>query len=150
MTETVPCGLQVLADGEGMVLFGWLAEDVLFVRLTGSLSSSMGSRFASRLGSLISRVNCVRYFSDASELTSYDLLAKSAFARVVMEHRRRFASMTMLTWTTASGPTAEALLGTLGVTGEVMTNRRVFETRLFDAAPRARRILEQTATQTQS
>jgi hypothetical protein len=129
--------LSVLSDESGVVVLGWLARDVLYVRTEGALSARLGQHLAERLRQLCRAGLPFNYFSDASALTQYDLLARSAFVRVVLEHRTRFLSITMLTWSEGVSRNAKALADTLGGTVSVLTNESEFERRLLQHAPLA-------------
>jgi len=91
----------------------------------------MVCEFATRLGALVAQSQAICLFCDRSELKYYDLLARSAFARVVLSHRRRFTSIVILTWAT-----------TLWEPIEILTEADVFETRLLRKAPLAMRKLD--------
>ena len=75
-----------------------------------------------RLHALVTDVSSLRYFSDASALESYDLLARSAFARVVLANRRRFDEIVFLTWAEGVSSTARALVAVLGEPIEILTD----------------------------
>jgi hypothetical protein len=138
-----PAELELLTDEGGSVLLGWLAPDVLFVRFTGRLSSELADAYVPRLETLLqSSRHSVRYFSDASALTSYDLLARSAFVRMVLANRRALSSMVMLTWSAGVGPIAQNLAATLGDAVEVLTDPKQFDVRLLQAAPLAKQRLD--------
>jgi hypothetical protein len=85
--------LEVIADGAGTVVLGWVDEAVLYAQLRGALSADLGARFATRLEKLIETTTAIRYFSDARDLTEYDLLARSAFVRVFLANRTRISSL---------------------------------------------------------
>jgi hypothetical protein len=87
---------EVLRDSEGSVQIGWAAPHVLLVRFEGALNSTLGKTFANHLHQLLSGQQGVHYFGDASRLKHYDLVARSAFVRVVLEHRKAFAALQIL------------------------------------------------------
>jgi hypothetical protein len=68
-------------------------------------------------------------------LTRYDLLARSAFVRVVLSSRRKFVSMTVLTWAEGISRVMRSLIETLGEPIEVLTDYHAFETRLLRDVP---------------
>jgi hypothetical protein len=137
-----PAALEYLTDDDGSVLLGWLASDVLYVRFAGRLSAAIGEAYVARLQTSLTNVQSVSYFSDASALQSYDLLARSAFVRFVLANRRVLTSMVMLTWSTGVGPVAANIAATLGDDFEVLTDPKEFATRLLQVAPFARRQLD--------
>jgi hypothetical protein len=137
-----PADLELLSDGAGSVLLGWLAPEVLFVRYTGRLSAELGDAYVARLQALLAGAPPVRYFSGASGLNSYDLLARSAFVRMVLANRRALSSMTMLTWNEGVGPVATNIAASLGDAVEVLADAKEFEARLLQAAPFARQRLD--------
>jgi hypothetical protein len=137
--------LEVISDGSGTVVLGWVDETVLYTQLRGALSADLGARFATRLEKLIETTTAIRYFSDARDLTEYDLLARSAFVRVFLANRARISSLVMLTWTEGVGPAARAVVSALSLPTEVLTDALDFEARLRRAAPFALRQLASEA-----
>src|SRR5262245_45918819 len=89
--------LELMTDAAGSVTFGWVDDGVLYARFSRWLSAKLGDAFAARLREA-AHSSSLKYFGDAGALESYDLLARSAFVRVVVEHRRKFESLTLLTW----------------------------------------------------
>jgi hypothetical protein len=128
--------LELLTDATGSITFGWMEEGVYYARFSHCLSARLGEAFASRLRAAVQSGGPIKYFADARALESYDLLARSAFVRVVTEHRRRFGSITLLPW--SGGDVDRALLAALAGTIEVSKDSTDFETNLFATAPRAR------------
>jgi hypothetical protein len=128
--------LELLTDATGSVTFGWMEEGVYYARFSHCLSARLGEAFAARLRAAAQSAAAIKYFGDGRALESYDLLARSAFVRVVTEHRRRFQSITLLPWT--GGEVDKALLAALGDSIEVIKDTIDFETSLFATAPRAR------------
>ena len=128
--------LELLTDATGAVTFGWMEEGVYYARFSHSLSARLGEAFAARLRAAAQSCRALKYFSDGRALESYDLLARSAVVRVVMEHRRRFEAITLLPW--ADGDVDEVLVGALGQPTEVLRDPGDFEAKLFATAPRAR------------
>jgi hypothetical protein len=128
--------LELLTDASGSVTFGWADEGVFYARFLRTLSAQLGDAFASRLSASLPAQGAIKYFADSRALESYDLLARSAFVRVVSQNRRRFAEVNILWW-----PGAEpnpAYLSALGDAVVVTQDAEVFEARLVAAAPRAR------------
>jgi hypothetical protein len=78
----------------------------------------------------------IKYFGDGRALESYDLLASSAFVRVVTEHRKKFEQINLLSW--AGGELSPAFLNALGEPVFVSRDDIDFESRLLAVAPRAR------------
>jgi hypothetical protein len=134
--------MEVLGDAEGAVTFGWVDDGVLYSRFEGALSVGVGTEFAERLRIRVFEVPALKYFSDASKLESYDLLARSAFVRVVLPNRRKFTSMVMLTWAGGVSPIARAFSTVIGECVEVLTHRGEFAARLLRAAPLAGQLLD--------
>jgi hypothetical protein len=128
--------LELLTDALGSVTFGWMEEGVYYARFSHCLSARLGEAFAARLRSAVQGSAPIKYYGDARALESYDLLARSAFVRVVSEHRRRFESITLLAWN--GGEVSDVLVRTLGQPTIVTSDAIDFETSLFATAPRAR------------
>lgn len=134
--------LEVFKDNEGSVALGWVHEDVLYTRLTGGLSAEVGNEFARRLHILSSQVSSLRYFSDYSALSHYDLLARSSFVRTVLANRRKFATLVFLTWPENLSPVTKNLVAVLGEPIEMLTDADEFEARLLREAPLAKQKLD--------
>lgn len=128
--------LEMLTDASGSVSFGWAGEGVYYARFARSLSARLGEAFASRLRSaaLSSRTG-VKYFGDSRAVESYDLRARSAFLRVVVEHRSRFRELNLLWW--EGDDMDSASVAALGKPLLVTRDAADFEQRLLDAAPLA-------------
>jgi hypothetical protein len=128
--------LEMLADASGSVSFGWADEGVYYARFARSLSARLGEAFAARLRSALLATERIQYFGDARAVESYDLVARSAFVRVVAEHRSKFQQLNLLWWDGEDmGGACIASLGQpLYITRDVID----FESRLLEVAPRAR------------
>jgi hypothetical protein len=131
--------LEMLADAVGSVTFGWADQGVFYARLSHSLSARTGKAFAARLKSTARIGHRFKLFADAHSLESYDLLARSAFVRVVNEHRHLFEQINILAW--RDGEVSPAVMSALGAPVNVTHDPIAFEARLFGAAPRARAVL---------
>ena len=128
--------LEMLADVSGSVTFGWADEGVYYARFSRCLSAKLGEAFAARLRAAVEGTGTVKYFGDARALESYDLLARSAFVRVVSEHRRKFAELNLLSLT--DGEINPAFAQSLGQPLSITKNPSVFEAHLIGTAPRSR------------
>ena len=128
--------LELLTDATGSVSFGWADEGVYYARFTRSLSARLGEAFANSLRAALPATGTIKYFADGRALESYDLLARSAFVRVVTEHRRKFELISILAW--AGGEVSSAYVSALGEAVIVTRDDIEFETRLLNVAPRAR------------
>jgi hypothetical protein len=140
--RSAPFELEVMTDTAGSIVFGWLAQNALYVRFTGGLSATLGSAFAVLFQGLLEGKTSVRFFNDGSGLKHYDLLARSAIMRVLLANRRSFESFTLLTWAGEIGPAAQALVVALGEGVEILTSSEEFEARLLRYAPNARHKLD--------
>ena len=128
--------LELLTDVAGSVSFGWADEGVYYARFSRCLSARLGEAFATHLRSSMPASGTIKYFADARALESYDLLARSAFVRVVTEHRRKFEQINFLAW--SGGEVNSAHLLALGEPVVVTRDEIDFEARLLAVAPRAR------------
>jgi hypothetical protein len=128
--------LEMLADAAGSVTFGWADEGVYYARFSRCLSAKLGEAFAARLRAAAQLPGTIKYFADGRALESYDLLARSAFVRVVTEYRRKFEQLNMLAW--AGSDINPALASALGEPLLVTKDAVEFEARLMRTAPRAR------------
>jgi hypothetical protein len=134
-------GLEVMQDEGGAIHVGWVAPGVLFARLTGGLSAKLGAEFAAHLARLAESVPSLAYYSDASALTRYDLLARSAFVRVVMSQRKKFAEIVLLTWADGVSSTTKAFTAVIGEPITILTHAAAFESRLQRVAPMAGKLI---------
>jgi hypothetical protein len=130
--------LEIIEDDSGSVTIGWVGDAVLYCRYTGALTAELGARHAQRLQALIGAVESVRYFADASRLQQYDLLARSAFVRLVLANRRKFKSIVLLTWSAGISPVTEGVSQAMGGGTEILTDASAFEAKLLAAAPLAK------------
>ena len=128
--------LELLTDVSGSITFGWADDGVYYARFTRCLSARLGEAFAARLRAAVPASGTIKYFADGRAMESYDLLARSAFVRVVTEHRRKFEQINILAWT--GGEVSPTYLGALGDAVLVARDEIEFESRLLAAAPRAR------------
>jgi hypothetical protein len=133
---------EVLSDDEGSLTLGWVAEDVLYTRVAGGLSSAVGMAHAARLRGLLAGVSSLRYFGDFSALSRYELLARSAFARLILENRRKFAGLVLLSGPASSALAGEAFAAAVGEPITRLTDAREFEQCLLLAAPLAKQRLD--------
>ena len=134
--------LEMLRDSDGAVILGWVGEGVFYTRFGGTLSAELGKKVASRLKEALSEVPLLRYFSDASELETYDLLARSALTRVILANRRRFGDIVILTWSEGINAAERGLAAAIGDPIVIVTDPVDFETRLYRAAPLAKQTLD--------
>lgn len=137
--------LQVLTDSHGSVTLGFIRDGVLYARLAGALSAELGTAHARCFESLVSGIPRLRYYADASRVTSYDLLARSALVRVLLAHRRRFTSVVVLTWAEGTSSVTRTLAETFGENMHVSTERAEFDSMLRHVAPEANGMLHQRA-----
>jgi len=133
---------EVLSDAEGSVTLGWVAEDVFYTRFTGGLSATIGMAHAARLRDLLAGVSSLSYFVDSGTLSHYELLARSAFARLILENRRKFSELVMLTWSVGATHAGAAFATAVGEPITLLTEAREFEQRLVAVAPLAKQRLD--------
>src|SRR5579859_5883914 len=137
--------LEVIGDAEGSATLGWVADGVFYARFVGGLSAKIGVKYAARLQELVNQVSSLQYFSDASALQTSDLLARSAFTRVVLANRRKFTSIVLLTWPDGITQVTRAFAAAIGEPVDVLTDPLQFEKRLIHAAPLAKHKLDPKA-----
>jgi hypothetical protein len=134
--------LEVIADPEGSVTVGWVGEGVFYARFVGVLSADLGARHAQRLQKALTQVPSLHYFADSSALRTFDLAARSCFARVVLAHRRQFASLVLLAWAGGITASTRSFASAIGDPVVVLTDELEFEKALVRAAPLARQKLD--------
>jgi hypothetical protein len=128
--------LELITDAAGSVTFGWVDDGVYYTRSRGCVSARLGEVFAARLRVAVQSVTSLRYFGDARAVESHDVLARSAFLSVVVEHRHKFESITLLSWSGAD--TSQSFITNLGDNALVLEDPIEFEARLMAATPRVR------------
>ncbi len=126
---------ELITDAEGSATFGWADEGVYYARFSRVLSARVGEAFAANLR-LAAKLRPLKYFADAQALETYDLLARSAFVRVVSEQRRKFEEVNILWW--PGSELSPAFISALGEPLFVTRDPSEFEARLLTAAPGAR------------
>ena len=138
-----PAGLRMLEDQKGAIAYGYVAPRVFYARFVGQLSATLGSSYVAELDAAVGQVPALAYFADASALREYDLIARAPFARFVADRRVKFASLVILTWAEAIGPTARAFADSLGERVQILTCPLEFERALTNvASPPARFAIE--------
>jgi len=142
--------MEFLSDQTGSVALGWIARDVYYARFTGALSARLGGEQNHRMLEALETCSTLRYFSDSRALTSYDLLARSAFVRLVLANRKKFADIVILTWSGGISSTTEAFKVAIGEPVAVLTDSSEFERRLIAATPRAREFLKAADDESQA
>jgi hypothetical protein len=134
--------LEEFGDSEGSIVLGWVDEGILYGRVSRGLSSGLGAAYAARLQAFADENGRVNYYCDASRLKHYDLLARSAFVRVVMANRRAFESLVILMFGKGLSPAEKAFVAVLGDGVDVIFDPAEFEARLYRVAPLARQHLD--------
>jgi hypothetical protein len=133
-----PLPFDTLRDAAGQVTVGWAGDSVIHCKVEGGMSAALGKRFAEHLQRLIEHSTQIHYFSDVSALTDYDLLARSAFVRTALAHRRRFASFTFLMWPAGVSDAARAFASALGGDTVLCVDAEEFARKLTRVAPLAK------------
>jgi hypothetical protein len=134
--------LEVMSDAQGSVAIGWVGPGVLFSRASGGISAEVGTAHAARIQSFADESPRVSFFIDGSRVKSYDLLARSAFVRVLMANRRKFCDLVLLTFATSPTPAEESMVRVVGEPFDLLRVPATFEDRLLAVAPHARQLLE--------
>lgn len=129
--------MNLVRDAEGSILFGAVDANVYYSRFVGKLSARLGATHVADMQQTLESGTGISYFADSSELASYDLLARSAFVRLLLSHRKRFAELVILTAPGAGAATGQSLAATVGEPVEMLDDRHDFERRLTSVAPRA-------------
>lgn len=134
--------VETLSETGGVIVVGWVADGVLWARLTGTLSAALGASYAVKLERYVRSCPRVRYFVDASSMRGYDLLARSAITQVLMANRQRIKSMFVLSWSGGVSPTTRAVMVALDDIVETTTSAQRFDAKLTEAAPLARQKID--------
>ncbi|HEX2736082.1 MAG TPA: hypothetical protein VHM70_30990 [Polyangiaceae bacterium] len=131
-------GVEVLRDEGGAIEIGWAAPGIFLACFGGELSASLGAAFAARFLQVVSDARTLEYFGDGSGMSSYDLGARSSFVRIVLQHRKKFSSFTVLTWRDGLSDATRGLVSAIGEPVTLLTDRSEFEAQLLRKAPLAR------------
>ena len=130
-----PASLGMLEDQQGAIAYGYVAPRVFYARFVGRLSAELGTSYVHQLEAAVGEEPALAYFADASALTQYDLIARTRFARFVVNRRAKFASLVILTWAEGVSPAARAFAASLGGGVQVLTEPLDFERTLANVAP---------------
>ena len=90
--------MDLMSDAEGSVLCGWVAPGIYYARFQGKLSAQLGAFHIRALEAATDKGELIRYYCDSHALTSYDMLARSAFARLLLRKRKQFVDLVILNW----------------------------------------------------
>jgi hypothetical protein len=101
----------------------------------GALSARLAAAYAAKLAGTVVRQQRVSHFIDARSLEGLDVVARSLFARTVLMHGGRFATLEILVWSGAGGHEISTLAVILGETSRITANVGEFESSLLTAAP---------------
>jgi hypothetical protein len=137
--------MDLAQEPEGSVIFGWVAPGVYFSRFKGHLSVALGAAHGAALERAAATVPSLRYFCDSSALTSYDLLARSGFVRVLLSHRKKFNDIFILKWAGNISQAERSLSDTVGEPLVLLDDRAAFEHKLTAAAPHYSLVLRMPA-----
>ncbi len=137
-----PLPFDTLRDVAGQVTVGWAGDSVIHARVVGAMSAELGKRFAGHVQRMVESCTEVHYFADVTGLTSYDLLARSAFVRMALAKRRHFASFTFLLWPVGVTEATRSFAIALGHGAELCVDDEDFERRLMRVAPLAKHRLD--------
>jgi hypothetical protein len=136
-----PSALEVVSDNDGSVTRGWVANGVYYARFVDGLSAGLGLAHVARLREILSQVDSLMYFADARALAHYDLLARSAFVRLLLENRRRFPLVVILTWAGDVTAATEAFTAAVGSIVTLVREADEFEKLLSHVAPLANQMV---------
>jgi hypothetical protein len=129
--------LKKLFDSDGTITLGWIAESVLWARFSGHLSGSLSEQYVAELERRLVGARRIRFFVDASALSSFDLLGRTAALRVLLTNRQRLASVCMLNWRGGTSPLGHSIASAMGGSMQAVTQRPIFEALLQQQAPLA-------------
>lgn len=128
---------QTYLDSEGRVDVGLIEPNVVYARIAGGLSERVGSLYVAYVERALDECSEVHLFVDSSRLTHYDLVARSAFQRVVLDNRERFRSLAILTWTEGVSAAATAFDRAVGEALSIVTDASEFAHKLTSLVPDA-------------
>jgi hypothetical protein len=129
--------LQVISDGRGTVVMGFLAAGVYYLRFLDEIVSGLGIRCASQIRKDLADTTAVACFFDVASTEGGDFAARSAVVRALLSNRRRLTSVATLV---ATGPVvakARALVSIPGCAAHVVTSADTFLAQMLEVAPLA-------------
>ena len=126
--------LEQVGDERGSAFLGWLGERVLFSRFERAVSAELGRQFACRFTALMGDTVAVRYFSDYSDIESYDIGAFPLVFDAMFAKRNQLERVTLLPWRTQPSEKARAKLDSIGCV-EYAASAADFEARLGALVP---------------
>jgi hypothetical protein len=139
--------LESVSDKDGSVTFGLVGPGVFFFRVTGSLSPSLGASHLQALQAAVEVSGGLRYFADTTALKRWDVLALSAFVRLVLSRRRKFSDIVILNAIPEHSEARRTLTSALGEPIEMIADRVDFGRRLMRAAPSALKLVQAATSQ---
>jgi hypothetical protein len=132
-----------LSDPHGSVLLGWVEPGVFYARFQKTISADLGVRFAARFRSLIGDNVCVRYFTDSSQVVSYDLQAMAAVVDAALSLKRHFQLIVARPWQGTVGEKAMKFAAAFQCM-EYVISEEEFNARLCAVAPTSSHQILQT------
>jgi hypothetical protein len=129
--------LRVLSDDNGTVVAGFLAPDVYYIRVVGTISSALGIRYASQFRQDLGNAATATCFFDASSAQGSDFAARSAIMRAFLANRSRLAGIKLLTAPGLGAARVRALAPILDNATEIVSSAALFNAQLLAAAPTA-------------
>jgi len=137
--------MELISDKTGSMTFGWVAPDVYYTRVSGDISPHLAGAQLRRAETALENHADVHFFADCADVKSYDLLARSAFARFLLTHRRRFAEIIVLTSTEGWSNAGQALASAVGEPLVLLASASEFMKRLNSLAPSVNQFLASSA-----
>lgn len=120
-------------DDRGWLSIDALNEQVIEVRVGGSLSPALGAAFPRFARLAASRSDRCSVFLDVRELASFDGAVRAAWLDAVLEHRHRLDEVVVLSrgvLVTLSARAASVALAPFGVRFDVVTDEHRYRARL--------------------
>ncbi|HEV8244997.1 MAG TPA: hypothetical protein VGP93_04485 [Polyangiaceae bacterium] len=140
-----PHKLQPLArfgDSQGSIVLGWIAPQVLYVRMDGQCSDGLGATFANRLERAIWATSEFRVFIDLWQLDTYSFPARDRIVAVLKAHKKRFTSLEVLVRSTIVSLGVRTGAIVLGSVVHVYTRPAQFMALMQGRVPQVRALLE--------
>jgi hypothetical protein len=129
--------LRVLSDNGGTIVAGFLAPEIYYVRLVGSVSSALGIRCANQLRKDLANATAAICFFDAAAAQGTDFAARSAIMRAFLANRHHLKSIRVLVDPSAPESRVRALGAMVESTTQVITSAAIFNAQMLEAAPTA-------------
>ena len=134
--------LEIIKVDDGSLAIGWVGDRVFYAKTVGGFSVELCLAHSVRLDRAVRQQGVLAHFLDASLMTHYDLLARSALVRGLLGHRNDFTPLVILAWAGGVTSATAAFAAAIGDAATIVTDPVDFDQRLRQRAPLAQLCLD--------